>query len=111
MQRMNSIWQSVSSCVVLCVCMCVWIIFIYNVFVFVLLISDIPWALYAPPPFDIWLEPAQTLGYYHFLDTHVKFMIYLLSLEYVLKCFLPDERLRNTEGQQTRSENIDRRKE
>ena len=34
--------------------------------------SDVPWALYAPPPFDLWLEPKLKLGHYHFLDTHVK---------------------------------------
>ena len=30
-----------------------------------------PWALYAPPPFDLWLEPMKNIGHYHFLDTHV----------------------------------------
>lgn len=34
--------------------------------------SDVPWALYAPPPFDLWLEPKLKLGHYHFLDTHVQ---------------------------------------
>ena len=33
--------------------------------------NDVPWGLYAPPPFDVWLDEPRSIGHYHFLDTHM----------------------------------------
>lgn len=34
--------------------------------------DDAPYALYAPPPFNVWLEKFESLAHYHFLHKHVR---------------------------------------
>jgi hypothetical protein len=37
--------------------------------------AGVPWALYAPPPFDVWLEETYAIGHYTFLDSHMNVYI------------------------------------
>jgi hypothetical protein len=49
-----------------------------------------PWALYAPPPFDAWLEEAYAIGHYTFLDSHMNLHVAPKDNNMVLKVQMGD---------------------
>lgn len=53
--------------------------------------AGVPWALYAPPPFDVWLEETYAIGHYTFLDSHMNVYIMPKDNNVILKVQLGDK--------------------